>query len=66
MVEFAKTDSQWLTANVYAPNADEFEIRYRYFISSDLNVDFRYRIRDFRPDFAPTNYGFFARATYSF
>ncbi|MEQ8523281.1 hypothetical protein [Gracilimonas sp.] len=66
MVEFARTDSDWLTPNVYAPNADELEIRYRYFISDDLNIDFRYRIRESRSDFVDTNYNFFARATYSF
>ena len=55
MIEFAKTDTQWLTANVYAPNADELELRYRYFITSDLNIDFRYRIRDSRNDLVPTN-----------
>ena len=66
MVEFAKTGSDWLTANVYAPNADELEFRYRYFITNDLNIDFRYRIRDSRSDLVNTNYNFFARATYSF
>tara|TARA_R110000868_G_scaffold383578_7_gene650664 strand:+ start:16604 stop:16960 length:357 start_codon:yes stop_codon:yes gene_type:complete len=30
MIEFAKNDSQWLTANVYSPNADEVELRYRF------------------------------------
>ncbi|MDR9415251.1 MAG: hypothetical protein RI564_03125, partial [Gracilimonas sp.] len=63
---FTKIGSEWQTANVYAPNADEMEIRYRYFITNDLNIDFRYRIRDFRADLVDTNYNFFARATYSF
>jgi hypothetical protein len=66
MIEFAKTDPQWLTVNVYAPNADEMEIRYRYLITKKFNIDFRYRIREPRNDLAPTNYNFFARATYSF
>ncbi len=66
MVEFAKTDPEWLTVNVYAPNADEMEIRYRYLITKKFNIDFRYRIRKSRNDLAPTNYNFFARATYSF
>ncbi len=66
MIEFTKTDSEWLTANVYGPNTDEVEIRYRYFFDKQFNIDFRYRIRESRNDFIPTNYNFFARATYSF
>lgn len=65
MVEFTKTGSDWLTANVYAPNADEIEIRYRFFFSKKLNIDFRYRIRESRNELIGTNYNFFARATYS-
>lgn len=66
MIEFTKTDSEWLTANVYSPNSDELEIRYRYFFDNQFNIDFRYRIRESRNDLIPTNYNFFARATYSF
>lgn len=65
MIEFTKTDSEWLTANVYGPNSDEMEIRYRYFFDNQFNIDFRYRIRESRNDLIPTNYNFFARATYS-
>lgn len=66
MIEFTKTGTEWQTANVYAPNADEMEIRYRYFITDNFNIDFRYRIRDSRSDFVDTNYNFFARATIFF
>lgn len=66
MFEFTKTDPEWLTANVYGPNSDELEIRYRYFFNKKLNIDFRYRIRESRNDLIPTNYNFFARASYSF
>ena len=64
MIEFTKIGAEWQTANVYAPNADEMEIRYRYFFSKKFNIDFRYRIRDSRYDFVDTNYNAFARATY--
>lgn len=66
MIEFAKTGSQWLTATNYAPNADEMEIRYRYFVTKKFNMDVRYRIRESRSDFTPTIYSTFFRATYSF
>lgn len=66
MAELARTDAQWLTATVFAPNADELELRYRYFISKKLNVDVRYRIREPRDDGKPTAYSTFLRTTYSF
>lgn len=65
MVEFAKTDSQWLTATVYGPSSDEMEIRYRYFVSDRFNIDMRYRIRDSRIENVPTVYSTFIRATLS-
>ena len=66
MVEFAKTDAEWLTATAYGVNSDEIEIRYRYFISRSLNPDFRYRIRNSRISGQPTMFSTFLRATYSF
>lgn len=66
MIEFTKIGAEWQTANVYAPNADEMEIRYRYFFSKKFNIDFRYRIRDSRNDLIDINYNAFARATYKF
>lgn len=66
MIEFAKTGSQWLTATPYAPNADEMEIRYRYFVTKKFNIEVRYRIRESRNEFIATNYSTFFRATYSF
>jgi len=66
MIEFASNDNDWLTANIFGQNAEEVELRYRYFISSNFNIDFRYRVREPRADFLATNYNFFARATYSF
>lgn len=64
MIEFAKTDPEWLSTSVYAPNTDELEIRYRFYFTKKFNIDFRYRIRDSRNAFFNTNYNFFARATY--
>ncbi len=67
MIEFVKTDSEWLTArNIYRPNADEMEIRYRFFFSSKWAFDARYRIRDSRTDGVVNTYSTFLRATYSF
>ncbi|MBR9918783.1 hypothetical protein GYB29_14165 [bacterium] len=66
MVEFASTDSQWLTASPYGVNSEEIEIRYRFIFRSDLNFDIRYRIRESRSDIVPTQYSTFLRATYSF
>lgn len=66
MIEFARNDSQWLTATVFAPNSDEIELRYRFFFSQNLNFDIRYRIRENRTDTNPTAYSTFLRATYSF
>lgn len=66
MFEFAKTDRQWLTATPYAPNADELEIRYRFFITKKLNADIRYRVREPRSDFIEKQYSTFFRVTYSF
>jgi len=67
MIEFAKNDSGWLIArNIYRPNADEMEIRYRFFATEKLAIDTRYRIRDFRTDGVATSYSTFLRATYSF
>jgi len=66
MIEFAKTDSQWLTATSYGVNSDEVEFRYRFFYDVNLNFDVRYRIRDSRNDFFQTVYSTFFRATYSF
>lgn len=66
MVELAKTGSQWLTASSYARNADELEIRYRYHFSPKFNMDFRYRIRDYRIDGVANRYSTFIRATYKF
>lgn len=66
MAEFVKTDTQWLLANVFARNGDEVELRYRFFVSSKLNFDGRYRIRAPRTSGAPYAYSTFLRATYSF
>lgn len=66
MVEFTKIGSEWLTPNVYSPNADEMEIRYRFFINSKMFVDFRYRIRENRSESVDTNYNFFGRFNYKF
>jgi len=67
MIEFAKTDSQWfLPRNIYRANADEMEIRYRFFFSDKWAFDARYRIRDFRTDGVVNSYSTFLRATYSF
>ncbi len=66
MIEFAKTDAQWLTATAYRFNSDEVELRYRYFATRKLNFDIRYRIRESRSDIVPTQYSTFLRATYSF
>lgn len=67
MIEFAKTDSQWLLPrNIYRANADEMEIRYRFFATEKLAIDARYRIRDFRADGVANSYSTFLRATYSF
>ena len=65
MVELAKTGSQWLTGTSYSANTDDIEFRYRYFILPHFNIDVRYRIRESRNDFIPTNYSTFFRATYS-
>jgi hypothetical protein len=67
MIEFAKTDTQWLLPrNIYRAGADEMEIRYRFFFSDKWAFDARYRIRDFRADGVETSYSTFLRATYSF
>lgn len=65
MIEFAKTDAQWLTSTPYGVNSDEIELRYRYFISDKLNTEIRYRIREPRSDFIDTQYSTFLRLTYS-
>ena len=65
MIEFAKTDAQWLTVTSYGVNSDEMELRYRYFISEKLNTEIRYRIRVPRSDFVDTQYSTFLRLTYS-
>lgn len=67
MIEFTKTDSEWLIArNIYRPNADELEIRYRFFATDKLAFDARYRIRDFRTEGVVNSYSTFLRATYAF
>jgi hypothetical protein len=67
MIEFVKTDSEWLLPrNIYRANADEMEIRYRFFYSAKWAFDARYRIRDFRADNVVNVYSTFIRATYSF
>ncbi|MCG8373497.1 MAG: hypothetical protein MI700_08200, partial [Balneolales bacterium] len=67
MIEFTKTDSEWLIArNIYRPDADEMEIRYRFFFSEKWAFDARYRIRDFRTDGEVNSYSTFLRATYAF
>ncbi len=65
MVEFAKSDRDWLLANVYGLNTDEVEFRYRFFILDNLNFDARFRIRDFRDPINSTNRNLFIRLTYS-
>lgn len=67
MIEFTKTDSQWLIArNIYRPDADEMEIRYRFFATEKLAIDARYRIRDPRADGVGNSYSTFLRATIGF
>ena len=67
MIEFAKTDSEWLLPrNIYRANADEMEIRYRFFATEKLAIDARYRIRDFRADGVANSYSTFLRATIGF
>jgi len=67
MIEFAKTDREWfLPRNIYRANADEMEIRYRFFYSAKWAFDARYRIRDFRTDGVVNSYSTFLRATYAF
>jgi hypothetical protein len=65
MLEFAKTDAQWLTATAYGNFSDEVELRYRYFFTDQLNFDIRYRVREVRNNVAPTMYSTFLRLTYS-
>lgn len=66
MVELAKTGEQWLMANVYAPRADEFELRYRFLATKKVWFDARYRIRDFRATDKSTVYGTFVRMNVKF
>ncbi|MEQ9308425.1 MAG: hypothetical protein RLN90_03160 [Balneolaceae bacterium] len=67
MIEFAKNDSGWLIArNIYVPNADEMEVRYRFFATEKLAIDARYRIRNPRADGVVNSYSTFLRATYAF
>lgn len=66
MLEFAKTDREWLLANVYARNGEEIELRYRFFASKNLNFDARYRARVSRVDNAAYAYSTFLRINYSF
>lgn len=65
MIEFASTDSQWLTSSAYGANSDEVEFRYRYVHGPKFNFDIRYRIRESRSDFIPTQYSTFLRFTFS-
>lgn len=65
MIEFSRTDRDWLTATTYAPNNDELELRYKIHLSNKFNIDARYRVRV--PDSGATYaYSTFIRATYSF
>lgn len=66
MIEFAKTGSQWGMANVFAPNGDEVELRYRFFATDRLWFDTRYRVRSPRVDGIPNIHGFFLRANFSY
>lgn len=66
MIEFAKTGTQWGMANVFAPNADEVELRYRFFATNRLWFDTRYRVRSPRIDGIPNIHGFFLRANFSY
>jgi len=65
MIEFASTDTQWLTSSAFGQNSEEIEIRYRYFFTNQLNFDIRYRIRASRNNVVPTAYSTFIRLTYS-
>lgn len=65
MIELASTDSQWLTASAYGANSDEIEFRYLYMLGPKFNFDIRYRIRESRADFIPTQYSTFLRFTFS-
>lgn len=65
MIELGSTDSQWLTASAYGANSDEIEFRYRYILGPKFNFDIRYRIRESRVDFIPTQYSTFVRFTFS-
>lgn len=66
MVEFATTDAEWLLANAYARGGKEIELRYRYFITKNLNFDTRYRVRNFNETGIPNVHGAFFRLNYSF
>lgn len=64
MVEFSRTDSDWLTGTAYAASTEEMEIRYKYHINNKMNIDARYRARqsDFSNDLV---FSSFVRLTYS-
>lgn len=66
MIEFAKTDSEWLTPTPFFENSDDVEFRYRFFYSQKLNFDARYRVRQVRVAGAAAAYSTFIRATYRF
>ncbi|MBO6793163.1 MAG: hypothetical protein JJ895_04580 [Balneolaceae bacterium] len=64
MIEFSRTDREWLTGTAYAAASEELEIRYKYYINNKLNMDARYRARhsDSSSDMI---FSTFVRLTYS-
>ncbi len=65
MLEFSRTDTDWLLATSYAPNNDELELRYRVFPADKIWFDIRYRIRVNDNPNVPYAYSTFIRLNYS-
>ncbi|MDR4988927.1 MAG: hypothetical protein RG741_08850 [Bacteroidales bacterium] len=68
---YGQTDPHWLISSSFAPNVTMAELRYRYTITSWINYEFRFRLRDekFRPADADQTrqiFDFYTRFTLSF
>ncbi len=65
MIEFSRTDPEWLIATTYAPSNDEMELRYRFYASNKIWLDARYRVRVKDNPAIPYRYSTFLRLNYT-
>ena len=67
---YGQTDPHWMISSSFAPNVKMAELRYRYTISTRVNYEFRFRLRDeiYRPSDATQTrkiFDFYTRFTIS-